>query len=108
MPLVRLLEPALPGADGTGERTANVAEQLGLEECLRNRAAVERDKTVRSPGAVVVNGARDDLLAGSGFSGDQNRAVRSRHGLEQMKQLLHRPAAPQDAAELIALFELGS
>ena len=105
---MRLLEPALPGADGTGERAANMAEQLGLEECLRNRAAVQRDKAVRSPGAVVVNGASDDLLAGSGFSGNENRAVRPGHGLEQMKQLLHRPAAPQDAAKLIALFELGA
>ena len=75
--LVRLLEPALPVADGAGERAAHVAEQLRLEQRLRNRAAVERDEPVRAPRAVVVNRARDDFLAGAGFAGDENRAVRS-------------------------------
>ena len=44
--LVRLLEAALPGADRAGERAAHVAEQLGLEQRLRNRAAVDRDEAV--------------------------------------------------------------
>ena len=38
---VRLLEPALAGADGAGERAAHVAEQLRLEQRLGNRAAVD-------------------------------------------------------------------
>ena len=33
--LVRLLEPALPGRDRAGERAAHVAEQLRLEQRLR-------------------------------------------------------------------------
>ena len=33
---VRLLEPALPVADGAGERAAHVAEQLRLEQRLGN------------------------------------------------------------------------
>ena len=45
--LVRLLEPSLPVADRAGERAAHVAEQLGLEQRLRNRAAVERDEAVQ-------------------------------------------------------------
>ena len=42
--LVRLLEPALPIADRAGERAAHMAEQLGFEQRLGNRAAVERDE----------------------------------------------------------------
>jgi len=42
----------------------------------------------------------------AGSSCDQDGAVRSRHRLEQVKQLLHRAAAPQNAAELVTLLEL--
>ena len=45
--LVRLLESSLPRADGAGERAAHVAEQLGFEQRLGNRAAVERDEAMR-------------------------------------------------------------
>ena len=47
-------------------------------------------------------------FAGPGFAGDQDRAVRARHCLEQLKQLLHRAAAAENSAELVPLFELRS
>ena len=55
-----------------------------------------------------MNGARHDFLAGAGLAGDQDRAVRSRHRLEQMKQLLHRTAAAENPAELVPILELRS
>ena len=72
--LVRLLEPSLPRADRAGERAAHVTEQLGLEQRLGNRAAVERDEPLRAARAVVMNRARDDFLAGAGLAGHENRA----------------------------------
>jgi hypothetical protein len=42
---VRLLEPALAIADGTCERPADMAEEFGFEQRLRNRTAADRDKT---------------------------------------------------------------
>ena len=104
--LVRLLEASLPVADGAGERAAHVAEQLGLEQRLGNRAAVQRDEPMHAPRAVVVNRARHDFLAGAGLAGDQNRAVGRRDGLEQLEEPRHRPALADDAFEPVALFEL--
>ena len=105
-PLVRLLEASLPIADRAGERAAHVAEQLRLEQRFRNRAAVERDEAVHAPRAVVMNRARDDLLAGAGLAGDEDRAVGRRDGLEQLKQPRHRAALADDAFEAIPLLEL--
>ena len=93
--LVRLFESSLSRADGARERAAHVTEQLCFEERLWNRTAVECDEALRPPRAVVMNRTRNDFLTGAGLAGDQDRAVRSRHGLEQMKQLLHRTAAPR-------------
>ena len=63
-------------ADGAGERAALVAEELGLQQRLRQRAAVDRDELAAAAG-VVVDGARDELLARARLAGDQH----GRHGL---------------------------
>ena len=94
--------------DRAGERAAHVAEELGLEQRLGNRAAVDRDEPVGAPRAVVVNRARDHLLAGAGLAGNQDRAVRPRDRLEHLEERLHRPAAAENPAELIPLLELRS
>ena len=103
---MRLFEPALPGADGAGERAAHVAEDLGFEQVLRDRAAVERDELLPAPRARVMDRARHDFLAGAGFAADQNRARRARDGLERLKQIAHRPTAADDAFEAVALLQL--
>ena len=43
-------------------------EDLGFEQRVGNRAAVERNEALRAPAAGVVNCARDKLLASSGFT----------------------------------------
>ena len=65
---MRLLDPPLARADRAGERAAHVAEQLGLEQRLRDRAAVDRDEALRAARAVVMNGPRHDLFAGAGLA----------------------------------------
>ena len=45
VPRLRLLEPALAVGDGAGERAAHVAEELGFEQRLGNRAAVDARRT---------------------------------------------------------------
>jgi hypothetical protein len=113
---VRLLESSLTCANGAGERTAHVAKQLSLEQRLWNRTAIERDETLRPPRTVVMNGPRNDLFACAGLTSDQDRAVRSRNGLQQVKELLHRTAASQNPcptwrigpAESVPVLELRS
>ena len=58
------------------------------------------------PRAVVVDGARDDFLAGSGLARDEDRARRVRDGLEQLEHFAHRAAASDDAFEPIPLLKL--
>src|SRR2546428_6361334 len=96
-----LFDAPLPGADRAGKRAAHVPEQLCLEERLRNRAAVQRDEAERTARAAVMNGARDDFLAGAGLAGNQNGAGRSGDRLEELKQGPHGPAAAEDSGELV-------
>ena len=103
---VRFLEAAGARGHGAGERAAHVTEELRLEQRLGDGAAVDRHEPLRAPRAVVMNGVRDELLAGAGFAGDEDRAARLRHRLEQREQLLHRGALADDALELVPLFEL--
>src|SRR5439155_9445017 len=70
---VRLLEDALARADGAGERATLVSEELGLDDARRDGRAVEHDERRGAAPALFVNGARDDLLAGSGLAFDQDR-----------------------------------
>jgi len=62
-------------AVGAGERAAPVAEQLALQHLAGDGGAVEGDE--RSVGAigVVVDGSRDDFLAGPAFSGNEDADV---------------------------------
>ena len=102
-----LFEAPLAGADRAGKRAAHVSEELGLEQRLGDGAAVQRHEPMAAAGAVVMNGPRDNFLARAGLAGDRESCCcRARHRLEQLKQRLHRPAASEDAAELIALLEL--
>ena len=66
-----------------------------------------RDEAVHVPRAVLVNRARDHLLAAAGLAGDQNRAVRRRDGFEQLEQPRHRAALADDALlESVPFLEL--
>ncbi len=61
---VRQLEAPRLGADGAGEGALVVAEQLRLHERLGDGGAVDLDERPRVPRGVLVQRARDQLLAG--------------------------------------------
>src|SRR5690606_27549813 len=54
------------------ERTALVPEQLGLQQLLRDRRAVDRNERIRCVGAAVVDAAREQLLARPGLALDEH------------------------------------
>src|SRR5262249_5665642 len=60
---VRLLEETDLPRVCVGERAALVTEQLGLEQALGNRRAVEHDPRIVGAWALGVEAARDELLA---------------------------------------------
>ena len=105
---VRRLQPARARGDGAGEGAADVAEQLGLEQALGHRAAVEGDEAMAAPGAVVVDRLGRQLLAGARLAGDEDGARARGHGLQQVEQLAHPGAAAHQPLEPVPLLDLRS
>ena len=72
---VGLFEQAAFVAVRVGEAAADMAEELGLEQRLRDARAVQGDQPpVRSP-AALVNKLGDNLFAHSAFAGNQDFGV---------------------------------
>ena len=74
---------------GIGERAGLVAEELGFDQRVGQRPAVHRDERPAAVGAVVVNGARDQFLAGAAGALDQHRAAAFRHLGKDAEDLEH-------------------
>src|SRR5881396_1263418 len=100
----------------TRERSLHVAEQLGLEEALRERAAVQRKESAIRARGQLVDVARDDLLPRARLSLDQHRALGGRHLLGELQHLregarlaqrLHEPGALAPPDLLLELLVLG-
>ena len=66
-------EQASAIAVGAGERAAHVAEQLALEQRLGYGAAIDRDERARLARTVIVQRARDQLLAGPALADQHDR-----------------------------------
>ena len=76
---VGLLELAHMVRMGVGEGALDVAEELALEERLRDGAGVHRHHRLFTPEAVGVDFLRQHVLAGSVLAGDEHRGVRGRN-----------------------------
>ena len=84
------LEEALAVVVRAGERALAVAEELGLEQVLGDRAAVDRHERHRAAHADFVDRAGDELLAGARLAGDEHRRHAASDLLDQLAHLLHR------------------
>ncbi len=104
-PVGRLHQPGL-GPHRAGERALLVTEELGLEEMLGQRRAVDRHERLARARAVGVDGARDQLLARAGLAEDQDVRLRPRRLLHQLEHLRHGGAAAHDVLEAQGLLEL--
>ena len=87
------LEPSLLQAERAGERALLVAEELGLEQRLGQRRAVDRHERPGGARAVAVHGARDELLAGAALAADQHGRVALRDARDAIEDGAHRLAA---------------
>src|SRR5207249_11160910 len=75
-PAVRDFEEALPVGDGAGEGAAPVAEELALEDALRERRTVDRHEEPVAARARGVDRARDELLSCAGLALEEDRRGR--------------------------------
>ena len=83
-----------------------MAEQFGLEQVFRNRAAVDAHQLLVFPGAVEVDGFRDQFFSGTGLTLDQYRAVQAGDRVNQLENPIHRAAAADDVVETVLFVEL--
>ena len=65
-----------------GERALLVAEELGLDQVGRNRAAVDGDERSATAFAAIVDRPGDELLAAAGFADDEHCCRRGRNFLD--------------------------
>ena len=105
-PLVGELEAPLLLGPRVREGAGLVAEELGLDQALGQRGAAHPHERLARARRVVVDRVRDELLAGSRLSADENRRV-SRGGLRDLLvELLHRPAVADDVLQVVAALQL--
>jgi hypothetical protein len=96
---VRRLDLADRLLDRAGERALLVAEELALEQVLRDRGAVDRDEALAAARRLRVQVARQDLLAGARLAEEQHRGVGRRHALDRPAHPHHLGIPREDAAE---------
>jgi hypothetical protein len=77
-PALAFFEQADPLGDGARERAAGVAEQLRLDQFIRDRRAIERAEPAATTDARGMDRARHELLPGAAFTFDQHRERRGR------------------------------
>src|SRR5688500_951791 len=83
-----------------------MTKELGLEESLWDRAAVDRDEALLPAWTRLVNRARHHFLAGAGLTGDQNSRRCRRNRLDGLKHRAHPGASTDHRAEAVALIQL--
>jgi hypothetical protein len=69
------LEPSQASLQCAREGALFVTEELGRNEGLWYGRAVHPDERLRSPSRPLVNSARDELLAGTGFAKDEDGRI---------------------------------
>ena len=71
------------------ERAAGVSEELGLQQGLGYSGAIDREKRAGRPRRFIMNEARDALLAGAAFAGNQDRGIDLRDAPGQIERPQH-------------------
>src|SRR5215469_7492892 len=94
-------EPADATLDRAGECTLLMAEHLAFQQPGRDRSAIDLDQGALPPLAQVMDCARNQLFAGSGFTADQNGRIRPGYRLDVLQSSLERGARADDFLEVV-------
>ena len=88
---------------GAGEGTSDVSKKFALQQVRRYRRAVDCDKGFRVAPTVLVQGASDKFLAGSGLAQDQDGRVAVGREADGLLHAAHRFAGADELAGLADL-----
>ncbi len=83
------------------ESAANVSEELTLEQCLRDSAAVDRQEYFFASAALAMHGARYDFFSNTTFSGDENGGVCRRDLFRELDNPAHGGAFADEVFEIV-------
>ncbi len=83
-------------ARGAGKGAAFVAEQFGLQQILGHRTAIDGDERLVAARAGLVNGARQQFLAGAALAGQQHARIGSGHHVGLRQFVFHQLIARDD------------
>ena len=84
---------------GPGKRAAFIAEQLRLQQILRNGGAIDGLKFFGAPRTQIVYRPRQQFLAGAAFAEYQHIDIGGRHFLDDAAHLQHRRIRGQQAIQ---------
>lgn len=91
--------PRLSSGAGPREGPLDIAEQFALQNVLRQGGAIDGDKGGVGAPAEIMEALGEHLLAGSGPSGDEHRAVALGEELGLVDGRAHHLAAPDDVVK---------
>ena len=100
------LEPPLLARHGAGERALLVAEELRLDQRVGQRRAAHLHERLRRAQRVVVDGVRNQFLAGARLAANHDRRVRARDLGDLLADPAHHAAGAEDLREVVALPQL--
>src|SRR5207249_9116166 len=95
-----------PVVDRAGERPALVAEELALEERVREGGTVDGDEAAALALTLEVDRARRELLAGARLAVDEDGRVVLRQHADRLEDLVHDAVAAHHVGERVAIGEL--
>src|SRR5260370_35311762 len=95
---VALLKLADAAAVGAGESALLMAEQLALQQIFGDGGAIQRQEGRLGSGAVLVDGACDQFLAGTALAGDQHGDIVGSDAAYGFVDLAHGRAGTDDGA----------
>src|SRR5438128_375588 len=104
----RKLDLPHPIVNRARERAALVAEELALEERVREGRAVDGDEAAALALALKVDGARRELLAGPRLAVDEDGRVVLRQHADGLEDLVHDALADHHVRERVAVVELAA
>jgi hypothetical protein len=96
----RFFEKALLIGKSAGERTFHMTKKQTLEQRLRQRAAVDREKQSILPIAVGVNCKGDQFLSRAAVTGDEHGGHRGGHLLDHFQDIPDRFTLADDVFEV--------
>ena len=95
-PPLSQFEPSRPILDGPGERAPFMAEELRLDQRLREQCTADRDERTMFAPARLVNQPGNDFLPRAALSGDEHGAVAPGDDADELEHGAHFRTATDD------------